>query len=201
MYKFFKRLLDIIGGTVLFIISLPIILITAIIIRFESKGSPFFFQTRIGLHGKPFKIFKLRGMFVDARERFPELYDYSANTTLDFHFHYEYDPRVTKTGHIIRKYSIDELPNFFNVVMGDMSLVGPRPEIPDILQKYEQFKEEYISVKPGITCSSKISGRDTLTKLETIELDLNYIRTRSLKKDIHILLTTFTQVILKKNVY
>lgn len=201
MYIFFKRFLDIIAGTVLFTISLPIILVAAIIVRLESKGSPFFFQTRIGLRGKPFKIFKLRGMYVDSRERFPELYDYSANTSLDFHFHYEQDPRVTKAGLIIRKYSIDELPNFFNVVMGDMSLVGPRPEIPDILEKYEQFKEEYISVKPGITCSSKISGRDTLTKLETIEQDLNYIRTRSFKKDIKILFTTFAQVVLKKNVY
>lgn len=201
MYIFFKRLLDIIAGTILFTISLPIILVAAIIVRIESKGSPFFFQTRIGLRGKPFKIFKLRGMYVDSRVRFPELYDYSANTALDFHFHYEVDPRVTKTGHIIRKYSIDELPNFFNVVMGDMSLVGPRPEIPDILEKYAQFKEEYISVKPGITCSSKISGRDTLTKLETIEHDLNYIRTRSFKKDIKILFTTFAQVVLKKNVY
>jgi len=201
MYNFFKRILDIIGGTILFLISLPIILITAVIVRIETKGSPFFFQTRIGLRGKPFKIFKLRGMYIDSRERFPDLYDYSANTSLDFHFHYEDDPRVTKTGRIIRKYSIDELPNFFNVVMGDMSLVGPRPEIPDILQKYEQFKEEYISVKPGVTCSSKITGRDTLTKLETIEQDLIYIRTRNFKKDIHILFTTFAQVISKKNVY
>lgn len=201
MYNFFKRILDIIGGTILFLISLPIILITAVIVRIETKGSPFFFQTRIGLRGKPFKIFKLRGMYIDSRERFPELYDYSANTSLDFHFHYEEDPRVTKTGRIIRKYSIDELPNFFNVMMGDMSLVGPRPEIPDILQKYEQFKEEYISVKPGVTCSSKITGRDTLTKLETIQQDLVYIRTRSLKKDIRILFITFAQVVLKKNVY
>lgn len=201
MYNFFKRILDIIGGTILFLISLPIILITAAIVRIETKGSPFFFQTRIGLRGKPFKIFKLRGMYIDSRERFPELYDYSANTSLDFHFHYEEDPRVTKTGRIIRKYSIDELPNFFNVMMGDMSLVGPRPEIPDILQKYEQYKEEYISVKPGVTCSSKITGRDTLTKLETIQQDLVYIRTRSLKKDIHILFITFAQVVLKKNVY
>jgi len=201
MYIFFKRLLDIIAGAILLIISLPIILIFALVVRLETKGSPFFFQTRIGLRGKPFKIFKLRGMYIDARERFPDLYDYSANKSLDFHFHYEVDPRVTKTGQIIRKYSIDELPNFFNVVMGDMSLVGPRPEIPDVLEKYAQFKEEYISVKPGITCSSKISGRDTLTKMETIQFDLDYIRTRSFKKDINILCTTFAQVVLKKNVY
>jgi lipopolysaccharide/colanic/teichoic acid biosynthesis glycosyltransferase len=201
MYIFFKRLLDIIGGTVLFIISFPIILATAVLIRCESKGSPFFFQTRIGLNGKPFRIFKLRGMYIDARQRFPELYDYSENTSLDFHFHYEVDPRVTKTGQIIRKYSIDELPNFANVMLGDMSLVGPRPEIPDILQKYEQFKDEYISVKPGITCASKISGRDTLTKRETIELDLDYIRNRTFVRDLKILLTTFQQVILKKDVF
>ena len=201
MYIFFKRLLDLLAGAVLFIISLPIILIFAAVVRYETEGSPFFFQTRIGLRGKPFKIFKLRGMYIDARDRFPHLYDYSANTSLDFHFHYEVDPRVTRTGQIIRKYSIDELPNFFNVLMGDMSLVGPRPEIPDVLEKYAEFKDEYISVKPGITCLSKISGRDTLTKMETIHHDLTYIRTRSFKMDIKILLTTFAQVVLKKNVY
>lgn len=201
MYNFFKKIFDFIGGAVLFIASLPIILIAALLIRLESKGSPFFFQTRIGLNGKPFKIFKLRGMYIDARERFPDLYDYSSNKTLDFHFHYEDDPRVTKIGKFTRKSSIDELPNFWNVIMGDMSLVGPRPEIPDVLDKYNEVKAEYISVKPGITCSSKISGRDTLTKLETIQLDLEYIRTRSFLKDIVILLKTFQQVVFRKNVF
>lgn len=201
MYYTVKRIFDFTFGAVLFLASIPIILTAALLIRLESKGSPFFFQTRIGLNGKPFKIFKLRGMYIDSRQRFPHLYDYSANKSLDFHFHYEDDPRVTKVGKFIRKSSIDELPNFWNVILGDMSLVGPRPEIPDILEKYNGAKAIYVSVKPGITCLSKISGRDTLTKLETIQLDLEYIRTRSFRKDIGILVKTFQQVVLKKNVF
>lgn len=200
-FDFFKRLLDVFLGTILFLLSLPIILIAAVLIRAESRGSPFFFQTRLGKGGKPFKIFKLRGMYIDSRQRFPHLYDYSGNANLNFHFHYENDPRVTRVGSVTRRTSIDELPNFWNVIKGDMSLVGPRPEIPELLEQYGPDRETYLSVKPGVTCASKVSGRDTLTKAETLQLDLDYIRTRSLRKDMKILLKTFQQVILRKNVF
>jgi lipopolysaccharide/colanic/teichoic acid biosynthesis glycosyltransferase len=201
MYIVVKRGFDFVFGSILFIFSLPIIVIFAILIKLESKGSPFFFQTRVGLNGKPFRIFKLRGMYIDSRERFPSLYDYSENKSLDFHFHYVDDPRVTKVGRYIRKLSIDELPNFWNVVMGDMSLVGPRPEIPEVLNMYGDHKTEYLSVKPGVTCRSKVSGRDILTKSQTILLDIDYIRNRSFREDVIILIKTFSQVVLKKNVF
>ena len=200
-YEFSKRLFDVVVGTLLFIISMPIILILAAAVRWETDGSPFFFQTRLGLRGKPFRIFKLRGMYIDARERHPELYDYSANNGLDFHFHHQFDPRVTNVGNFIRRTSLDELPNFWNVMRGDMSLVGPRPEIPEVLALYGPYRDEYLSVKPGVTCSSKCTGRDSLTKQETIEFDLAYIRSRSTRTDLSLLWRTVKSVLLRRDVY
>jgi lipopolysaccharide/colanic/teichoic acid biosynthesis glycosyltransferase len=201
LYRVTKRLLDLIVGSVLLIFTLPIILVAAMFIRLESPGSPFFLQTRLGRQGAPFRIFKLRGMHIDARERYPELYDYSHNRDLDFHFHYSSDPRVTRVGRFLRRTSIDELPNFWNVVVGDMSLVGPRPEIPDILARYGPHRDDYLSVKPGVTCRSKITGRDALTKRESIELDLQYIRNRGLREDLSILWKTFLSVLSRRDVY
>jgi lipopolysaccharide/colanic/teichoic acid biosynthesis glycosyltransferase len=176
-------------------------LLAAIAVRIETKGNPFFIQKRIGRGGKPFNIIKLRGMYIDARTRFPHLYDYTRFGGLDFHFHYEQDPRITRVGAFIRSTSIDELPNFLNVLLGDMTLVGPRPEVPDVLDLYGDYKSEYVSVKPGITCLSKISGRDNLTKRETIEMDLAYIRGNSLRMDSSILWNTLKGVLLRQNVF
>ncbi len=200
-HRFLRRTLDLIAGLVLLILSAPLWLLAALAIRLETEGSPFFFQTRIGLGGKPFKIVKLRGMYVDARERFPKLYDYSRFGGLDFQFHYEDDPRITRMGSFIRRTSIDELPNFLNVLLGQMTLVGPRPEVPDVLNLYGEYKAPYVSVKPGITCLSKISGRDKLTKRETIELDLGYINRSSLQMDWDVLWKTFRSVLLRQDVF
>lgn len=196
-----KRVFDLIVGSVLLIVAAPIVLVAAVSIRINTPGSPFFFQTRLGQGGKPFRIFKLRGMYIDARSRFPSLYDYSKKQDLEFCFHHEDDPRVTSAGRFIRKTSIDELPNLWNVVKGDMSLVGPRPEIPEVLALYGPYREEYLSVKPGITCWSKCTGRDRLTKRETIEFDLDYIRTRSFSVDFTILWRTFRGVVLRRDVF
>lgn len=196
-----KRGLDLLLGTVLLCCSLPIILIAAIAIRLESRGNPLFIQTRVGQDGKPFRIFKLRGMYIDARERFPDLYDYSAHQDLDFHFHQRHDPRITRVGNFIRKTSIDELPNFLNVVLGSMSLVGPRPEIPEVSVLYGRYRAPYLSVKPGVTCLSKVSGRDLLTKEQTILLDIGYIENRSTALDMKILWATFCSVLLRRNVF
>jgi lipopolysaccharide/colanic/teichoic acid biosynthesis glycosyltransferase len=196
-----KRIFDLVVGSFLLMVAMPIVLIAAIAIRMNTPGSPFFFQTRLGKDGKPFRIFKLRGMYIDARERFPAYYDYSAKRDLEFCFHHQEDPRVTSAGRFIRKTSIDELPNLWNVVMGDMSLVGPRPEIPEVLELYGPYREQYLSVKPGVTCLSKCTGRDRLTKRETIEFDLKYIRNRSFRRDLTILWQTFRSVILRRDVF
>lgn len=201
VYKISKRTIDVCLGSILLVFSLPIILIAAIAIAIESPGSPFFVQTRLGENGRPFRILKLRGMYRDAKERFPDLYDYSRQRDLDFYFHYADDPRVTRVGKFTRKTSIDELPNFWNVVAGQMSLVGPRPEIPEVLELYGSHRDEYLSVKPGITCTSKCTGRDRLTKRETIQLDLDYVRNRSIRMDFKILWRTFSGVALRRDVH
>ena len=200
-YEVTKRAFDLTFGASLLLVATPIILIAAAAIRLESKGSPFFVQTRLGKNGRPFKIVKLRGMFKDARVRFPSYYDYSNKRDLDFCFHHEDDPRVTRAGNFIRKTSIDELPNLWNVVLGDMSLVGPRPEIPEVMALYGSYQGEYLSVKPGVTCLSKCTGRDRLTKQETIEYDLDYMRRRSFKLDLQILWRTFRGVVLRRDVF
>lgn len=200
-YEFWKRTLDLVLGFALLVVAVPIVLCAAAAIRLDTPGSPFFFQTRLGKNGKPFTIFKLRGMYMDARVRYPTYYDYSHKRDLEFCFHHEDDPRVTRAGKFIRKTSIDELPNLWNVVKGDISLVGPRPEIPDVLALYGPYRDEYLSVKPGITCLSKCTGRDRLTKRETIELDLGYIRCRSLRVDFGILWKTFRGVLLRRDVF
>lgn len=200
-YLIAKRAFDISLGLVLLLIAMPVVLIAALAIRINTPGSPFFFQTRLGQNGRPFRIFKLRGMYIDARQRFPTFYDYSKKQDLEFCFHHEHDPRVTRAGKFIRKTSIDELPNLWNVVTGDMSLVGPRPEIPEVLALYGSYKDQYLSVKPGITCLSKCTGRDRLTKRETIEFDLEYIRRRSFSYDFGILWRTFRGVILRRDVF
>jgi len=200
-YAVVKRAFDLVLGSVLFVVALPIVLIAAAAIRVNTPGSPFFFQTRLGKNGKPFKIFKLRGMYIDARTRFPAYYDYSAKQDLEFFFHHEEDPRVTRAGKFIRRTSIDELPNLWNVVLGDMSLVGPRPEIPEVMALYGSYRDEYLSVKPGVTCLSKCTGRDRLTKRETIEFDLDYIRRRSFSLDWKVLWRTFRAVVLRHDVF
>jgi lipopolysaccharide/colanic/teichoic acid biosynthesis glycosyltransferase len=196
-----KRTFDFVVGLALLIVAAPIILTAAVAIRLETKGSPFFVQTRLGKNGKAFKIVKLRGMFIDARTRFASYYDYSRHRDLEFCFHHEEDPRVTRAGKFIRRTSIDELPNLWNVVLGDMSLVGPRPEIPEVLELYGPYREEYLSIKPGVTCFSKCTGRDRLTKKETIEFDLEYVRSREFTLDLAILWKTFRSVVLRRDVF
>jgi lipopolysaccharide/colanic/teichoic acid biosynthesis glycosyltransferase len=200
-YESAKRAFDLLLGSVLLIVATPIILVAAAAIRIETPGSPFFIQTRLGRDGKPFRICKLRGMYADARIRFPSYYDYSNKQDLDFFFHHEEDPRITRAGMFIRKTSIDELPNLWNVVLGDLSLVGPRPEIPEVLALYGPYRQEYLSVKPGVTCLSKCTGRDRLTKRETIDFDIKYIRERSFSLDLTILWRTFRGVVLRRDVF
>lgn len=200
-YRVAKRLFDIVLGGLGLLLSAPLILAAALAIWLESPGNPFFLQTRIGVGGKPFTIFKLRGMYRDARERYPELYDYSRFGDLSFYFHHERDPRITKAGSFFRRTSIDELPNLLNVVLGNMTLVGPRPEIPDVLALYGHYAMPYVSVKPGVTCLSKTSGRDRLTKEESIKMDLDYVDSMSLGLDLRILTRTFCNVALRRDVF
>jgi lipopolysaccharide/colanic/teichoic acid biosynthesis glycosyltransferase len=180
----------------------PVLLALAIAIRLDSPGPAFFTQTRIGRNGRPFRFWKFRGMFVDAKTRFPELYDYQygAEEVQELRFHPPIDPRVTRVGRFIRRTSLDELPNLLNVVLGDMSLVGPRPEIPELLPYYGASARLVLSVKPGITSLAKLLGRDHFTFQQTLELDLRYVRERSLRLDFGVLLGTVWLVLTGKSI-
>jgi len=196
-YRMAKRTLDIIVSTVLLLITSPLLLAAAIAIRLDSKGPAVFRQTRIGLDGRPFKLYKFRGMYADARDRFPDLYDYTyrLEDLSSLRFHPANDPRVTRIGRILRRTSIDELPNLVNVLLGEMSLVGPRPEIPEMLPHYGEAQSIILGVKPGVTSPAKAAGRDELTFTQTLSLDVDYALHRSFALDIRVLGQTILTVL------
>ena len=180
----------------------PLLALIALAVRLDSPGPALFRQPRVGRDGRAFTFWKFRGMYVDARERFPELYDYrySAAEVRELRFHPREDPRVTRVGRVLRRTSLDELPNLVNVVLGDMSLVGPRPEIPELLPYYGDAGAEILSVRPGITSLAKLVGRDNITFEETLELDRRYIRERSLALDLRLLCGTAVMVVTGRNI-
>ena len=182
MFNAFIRVFDIVFALAVLIITSPLVLVGIAAIRIETPGPALFRQQRMGRRGTTFSLVKLRGMHADAPERFPQLYEVcpaaGQNLAL-FYFHRNGDPRVTRVGRFLRKYSIDELPNFWNVLRGDMSIVGPRPEIPELAPLYGSHLATLLSIKPGITSPSKVGGRDRLSFEETLRLDLEYVRNRS----------------------
>ncbi len=191
-----KALGDRVLAAVGLVLVSPLLLVIAIAIRLDSPGPALFSQTRIGRGGRPFRFWKFRGMYADSRRRFPELYDYryTGEEVRTLRFHPDHDPRITRVGGFIRRTSLDEVPNLINVVLGDMSLVGPRPEIPELLPYYGAAAKTVLSVRPGITSLAKLVGRDHITFEETLELDLRYIRERSLRMDLAIVLGTIWMV-------
>lgn len=181
------RVFDVVFAAVVLLVTAPLLVVAIIAIRLESPGPALFRQRRMGRDGRIFWIVKLRGMYVDARTRFPELYDYGRHRpehVNSFYFHSDADPRVTRVGRWLRKFSIDELPNFWNVLRGEMGVVGPRPEIPDLAHMYGGSLSRILSVRPGVTSPAKACGRDTLSLQETIALDLEYVETRSWRVDL-----------------
>lgn len=192
-----KRIIDIVGGLVGSIISLPIILLVAIPLLIESPGPLIFKQQRVGRNGRLFNIYKLRSMYVDAEKRKKEL---MKSNKMDGHmFKMDDDPRITKVGKFIRKYSIDELPQFWNVLKGDMSLVGTRPPTVDEFEAYENHHKRRLSMKPGITGNWQVSGRSDIQNFEeVVKLDCEYIDNWSLGLDIKILFKTVGVVLTHK---
>lgn len=171
---FAKRAIDICAGIVGCLLSIPIILITAIPLLIESPGPLIFKQQRVGKNGRLFNIYKLRSMYVDAEERKKALME---QNQMDGHmFKMDNDPRITKVGKVIRKLSIDELPQFFNVLKGDMSLIGTRPPTVDEFEQYESHHKRRLAMKPGITGLWQVSGRSEITDFEdVVKLDCEYI--------------------------
>lgn len=192
-----KRFFDIIGGIVGTVLSLPIILIVAIPLKIESPGPLIFKQQRVGKNGRIFNIYKLRSMYQDAEERKKALME---QNKMDGHmFKMDNDPRITKVGKFIRKTSIDELPQFWNVLKGDMSLVGTRPPTVDEFEKYESHHKRRLSMKPGITGKWQVSGRSDIQDFEeVVKLDCEYIDEWSPFLDIQILFKTVGVVLTHK---
>lgn len=198
MYNFIKRLIDVAGAVVLGVIFAPVALVTACVIKFDSEG-PILADTpeRVGRSGRLFKLYKFRSMIVDAHEllrnapKFKKLYkQYKKNS-----YKLYSDPRVTGVGKFIRKHSLDEIPQFLNVLRGDMSLVGPRPYYPDELadqqNKYPHTKnlvQVVLSAKPGITGEWQVSGRSEVNFDKRIKLDAEYVKRKSIRHDLLILL-------------
>jgi len=199
-YEIQKRIIDLVGGVILLIIFSPIMLITAIAIKLTSEGPVLAdIPKRVGKNGKLFKLYKFRSMFMNAHRlirtdpRFKKLYQEYKKSSYKLHK----DPRVTKLGKYIRKYSIDETPQFINVIKGEMSIVGPRAYFPDELEhqqkKYTKTKplvREMLTVKPGITGYWQVTGRSEVNFDKRIEMDSYYARKRSIFLDILILLKT-----------
>ncbi|MEW4272100.1 sugar transferase [Priestia megaterium] len=200
VYSKTKRLLDIIGSTLGLLILLPLFLILGILIKIEDpKGTVFFKQVRIGKDGSEFYMYKFRSMVTDAEEKLAELL--RLNEVSGAMFKMKDDPRVTKIGKFIRKTSIDELPQLWNVLKGDMSLVGPRPPLLREVNEYTNYQMQRLLVTPGCTGIWQASSRSSVGFEEMVEMDLYYIRNRSLFLDLKIILKTIRVFLGSKNAF
>lgn len=195
-----KRLIDIVGALAGIVLTGPVTLLIAALIKLEDRGPVLFRQTRVGMQGRPFSILKFRSMVADAdaiKDRLLAENQHSAGVT----FKMKRDPRITRVGRIIRKASLDELPQFFNVLRGDMALVGPRPPVPREVAAYKSVHLRRLRVKPGITCLWQIGGRADIDFDGQVRLDLRYIQSESIWQDLRILLLTIPAVVLGKGAY
>ena len=192
------RAFEIVVASVVLLVSLPVMLWVGLVIKRGSPGPALFLQKRVGRDRKLFRFVKFRTMYVDARERFPELYAYSYDEEglARLRFKVEDDPRVTPQGRWLRQSTLDEIPNFWNVLTGDMALVGPRPEIPEMLRYYHGRMNRKFDVRPGVTGLAQVSGRGRLGFHETVDLDVEYVERQSIMLDIKILLRTIKIVLL-----
>ncbi len=188
IYAFFKRSLDIFVSLPSLVILSPVLLITALLIRFSSKGGAVFRQERAGLGGKPFALYKFRTMTkdVDPFGASPKSAD---------------DPRLTRTGRFLRERSLDELPQLFNVAVGQMSLVGPRPLYVSQIAEWNEDQKRRLLVKPGLTGLAQIGGRGALTREQKLDLDVEYVDKQNFWLDIRIICATFTLIFHRKSIY
>jgi lipopolysaccharide/colanic/teichoic acid biosynthesis glycosyltransferase len=173
-----SRALDVVLSATLLVLTSPLLALAALAIRLESRGPVFYRQRRVGRGGEPFELWKLRTMVPGAESMGAGLYVL------------EGDPRITRTGRLLRRFSLDELPNLVNVLKGDMAIVGPRPTVQEQVDRYTDRQRRRLEVKPGITGWAQINGRTSLPWPERIELDVWYVENRSLRVDLRILLRT-----------
>jgi lipopolysaccharide/colanic/teichoic acid biosynthesis glycosyltransferase len=199
-YPLVKRILDVVGGTLALALALPMLAVVAIWIKYDSPGPVLFRQVRVGRDGKRFTMYKFRSMRSDAdetihREYFLQLLKAQQADQGTTVFKVPRDPRVTRAGAILRKTSLDELPNLFNVLRGEMSLVGPRPAIPYEVDAYDPWMRRRLEVRPGITGLWQVRGRSRLSVEQMLQLDVEYVHRQSLLLDLTILLLTLPTVL------
>ena len=194
-----KRGFDIVGSSVLLVLLSPVLLVVGLVVAFDSPGGVFFKQRRVGLNETSFSMLKFRSMRVDAEELLDDLQDQSDGNGVLFKM--KNDPRVTRSGKFLRRYSLDELPQLINVLKGDMSLVGPRPPLPKEVEQYADGEKRRLLVKPGITGLWQVSGRSDLSWDESVRLDLNYVENWSMTGDILILMRTVKAVFASSGAY
>ncbi len=192
-YAFWKRVLDAVGSAGLIALLSPVFLVIALLVKVTSRGSVVYHQVRVGREGREFVFYKFRSMYEDADRRLQEVLD--KNEKAGPIFKMKNDPRVTPVGRVLRKYSLDELPQLFNVLKGDMSLVGPRPPLPREVEQYDDRALQRLSVLPGITCLWQICGRSDTSFEDWLELDSLYVENMSFWLDLKILMKTPLSVI------
>ncbi len=196
----FKRAFDVAVSGFALVLTSPIFLLTALAIRLEDGGPVFFSQTRVGKWGREFPCWKFRSMVKDAEALKAKLMAQNESTD-GVLFKMTQDPRITRVGRFIRRYSIDEFPQFYNVFRGDMSIVGPRPPVPKEVALYTLGDRRRLDVKPGITCIWQVSGRSQIPFKQQVRLDVQYIESQSIAADLKILFRTIPAVLLGKGAY
>lgn len=196
-YESIKRVSDIILSIIGLVFTMPILIIIAILIKIEDGGDILFKQIRIGKNGKKFNMYKFRSMRPDAEEIKKQLMEH--NEMSGPMFKIKNDPRITKIGRFIRKTSIDELPQLINIIKGDMSIVGPRPSLPNEVEAFEPWMMERLSVRPGLTCYWQVGGRNSIGFEDWMRLDIKYIEERNLWIDIKLIFKTFSVLVGDEN--
>ncbi len=197
---FLKRVFDIVFSLCALIFLSPLFLLVALLIKLEDGGPVFLRQIRVGRHGHEFKMFKFRSMIVNAEAKLAELLSQNQHTT-GVTFKIKRDPRITRIGKWLRKFSIDEFPQFYNVLRGDMSIVGPRPCLPREVEHYTLEQRRRLEVTPGLTCLWQIGGRAEIDFDGQVQLDVRYIESQSFWGDLVILAKTVPAVLLSKGAY
>ena len=198
-YLWAKHFWDVLLSVIALIVLSPLMLLTAVCIKAEDGGPAFYSQLRAGKNGKTFRFYKYRSMYINADQKLGELKNRNENDGPTFKI--ANDPRITKVGKFIRKSSIDELPQLINIIRGDMSIVGPRPPLLNEVAQYTPEQMHRLDVKPGLTCYWQCSGRSDLSFDQWMELDMKYIRERSLWTDFKIILKTVPAVLLGRGAY
>lgn len=197
IYRGFKRIVDVILGCIGLVLLSPVFLILAVCIKIDSKGPVIFAHKRIGKNGKEFNMYKFRSMYENAEEMI-ENFSEEQKKEWQENFKLENDPRITRIGNFLRKTSLDELPQIVNIIRGDLSIIGPRPVTGEELEKYEENKEKFLSITPGLTGYWQANGRSNTTYEERMQMELYYVDNQSLWLDIKIFFKTIVSVVKKE---